>query len=192
MTDYESDFWGTCVSTWHEEQKQFAYAKRMGLRAYWAMAHPPSYDVEGKSIIDIGGGPVSLLLKCVNLGTAVVADPAQYPDWVIERYRAHGVSYWKRPGEELAGEKASFDEAWIYNVLTHVDDPSRVIQAAWACAPRIRIFDWIDQDPYPGHPQRLTQEGLEQDLGSPGFVSQLAENGAVGRAFYGVFDRPTK
>ena len=187
MSDYESDFWGNCANTWHEEQKQFAYAKRMGLRAYWAVAHPPVYDVEGKSIIDIGGGPVSILLKCVNLGTAVVADPAQYPDWVIERYRAHSVAYWMRQGEWLAGEKVSFDEAWIYNVLTHVDDPARVIESARVSAQTIRLFEWIEQDPYPGHPQRLERADLEEWLGASGFVADVNENGAVGRAFYGVF-----
>lgn len=188
MSFDEAAWWGTCANTWHEEQKQFVYAKRMGLQANWSCAHPPTYDLGSKSVIDIGGGPVSLLLKSVNFLNGVVADPAQWPDWVIERYRAHGISYWMRPGEELEGEKAFFDEAWIYNTLQHVEDPARVIAAAKATVGVIRIFEWIDIEPYPGHPHKLTKPQLEEWLGQLGFSARINEYGAVGKAFYGVYD----
>lgn len=83
MSEYETDWWGTCANTLQEEQKQLIYAARMGLVAQWGVGHPPVFDLEGRSVIDIGGGPVSLLLKCGNRGRAVVADPAEWPVWVL-------------------------------------------------------------------------------------------------------------
>lgn len=183
---YELSFWGNCVNTFHEEEKQLVYAPRMGLQPIWDCAHPPIFDLQGRTVIDIGGGPVSLLLKCVNF-SGVVLDPAGYPDWVYARYAAHGIAYWQREGEGLAGELAHFDEAWIYNVLTHAVDPAKVIANARGAADKIRIFEWVDIDPYPGHPHRLSKDELDDWLGSPGFVSQVSENGAVGKAYYGVF-----
>ena len=190
VTFDENDWWGDCGNTWHEEQKQFAYAPRMGLRPEWSVAHPPQFDVGGRSVIDIGGGPVSILLKCVNKGRAVVADPGEFPQWTLDRYLACGIEYWRTNGEDIEGY--SFDEAWIYNVLQHVTDPAKVIAAARACAKTVRIFEWIDIPPYEGHPHMLTRQELELHLGAPGFVSQISEMGAVGRAFYGVFGRPAK
>lgn len=181
----ESAWWGDCANTWHEEEKQHVYAKRMGLVAQWGGAHPPSYDLANRSVIDIGGGPVSLLLKCLNRGRAVVADPAIFPQWVVDRYTQLGIEFWRQPGEELEGY--SFDEAWIYNVLQHVWDPSLVIARARALAGTVRVFDWIGIDPYDGHPHRLEREQLDICLGAPGFTAKLDESGCVGEAYYGVF-----
>lgn len=187
VSEYEIDWWGTCGNTLQEEQKQLVYAARMGLVAQWGVGHPPVFDLAGRSVIDIGGGPVSLLLKCVNRGRAIVADPAEWPAWVLGRYEAEGIEFWKMPGESESLTGYTIDEAWIYNVLQHVDDPALVITRARALVSTIRIFEWVDIAPYPGHPHMLTQEDLEEWLGAPGFTAQINESGASGRAFYGVF-----
>lgn len=180
-------FWGDCSNTFHEEEKQIVYAPRLGLRPILDCAHPPTFDLEGCSVIDIGGGPVSLLLKSVNRGRSVVADPAPYPNWVRQRYEECGIEFWAMPGESSSITGYSFDEAWIYNVLQHVVDPVKVIENARSIASTIRIFEWIDIDPYAGHPHLLTEILLDELLGAPGFTAQLNESGAVGHAYYGVF-----
>jgi hypothetical protein len=185
VSDYEMEFWQDCANTFHEEQKQQVYASRMGLLASWYGAHPPSFDLQGRSVIDIGGGPVSLLLKCLNRGRAVVCDPAEYPNWVLARYAECEIEYWRIAGEDVEGY--SFDEAWIYNVLQHTRDPELVVGRALALARTIRIFEWIEIDPYPGHPHRLSKESLDEWLRAPGYTSKLDESGAVGKAYYGVF-----
>lgn len=184
---FDGDWFGDCVNTWHEEQKQHVYGQRMGLQANWQCAHPPTYDLAGRSIVDIGGGPVSLLLKCVNGGRMVVADPTIWPTWVSDRYTAHGVEYWQMEGESESLSGYSFDEGWIYNVLQHVRDPALVIKRARALAPTIRLFEWIDIDPYDGHPHKLTEAFLNECLDGKGFVVTLNESGCVGNAYYGVF-----
>ena len=186
VTDFdETAWWGSCANTFHEETKQLIYAARMGLLARWNGAHPPTFNIGGRSVIDIGGGPVSLLLKCVNFPWATVVDPGKWPDWVIARYTAAGIGYRQEEAEELS--VISADEAWIYNCLTHVRDPEKIIASARKCAKTIRIFEWVDNEPYPGHPHKLTKSGLEKWLGAAGFVTELNESGCVGRAFYGVF-----
>ena len=180
----EQRFWGDCCNTFHEEEKQLEYAARMGLSALYGGAHPPSFDGGGRSVVDIGGGPVSLLLKHFNIPRGVVVDPCRYPSWVKARYKAHGVRLERRRGEDF--DCSGFDEAWIYNVLQHVDDPRQVVANSLR-AGVVRIFEWIDIDPYEGHPNRLTKAELEEWLGGLGYVAKIDARGAVGTCFYGVF-----
>lgn len=183
----EAGWWGDCANSFHEEQKQIIYAPRMGLLPSWGGAHPPTFNIGGRSVIDIGGGPVSVLLKCINKGRAVVADPGNYPPWVLARYEACGIEYWRMEGESPSLSGYSFDEAWIYNVLQHTIDPEKVISNAQGVAKTLRVFDWLDIDPYPGHPHRLEKEQLDEWLGAPGFTAHVNQDGAVGHAYYGVF-----
>lgn len=188
MSDFdETAWWSDCANSLHEEQKQIVYAQRMGLRAEWGGAHPPEYDLNGRSVIDLGGGPVSLLLKCRNRGRCVVVDPGDFPSWVAARYFHCNIDFWHGQAEEI-DDGPHFEEAWVYNVLSHTADPARIIQRARESADVLRIFEWIDFDPYPGHPQRLTKAGLDEWIGGSGFTVELNESGAVGRAYYGVFD----
>jgi len=186
LTEFdEAKWWGTVQNTYHEEQKQLIYASRMGLLASWNGAHPPTFNLGGRSVIDIGGGPVSLLLKCVNYSWATVVDPAKWPEWVLSRYTAAGIGYRQERAEDLSVINA--DEAWIYNCLVHTEDPEKIIANAREAAKTVRIFEWVDMAPYDGHPQTLTKKELEKWLGAAGFVTELNEAGCVGRAFYGVF-----
>jgi len=80
---FESEYWGDCCNTYDEDQKHYVYAQYMGLdrQGY-------SFNVHGKSIIDIGGGPTSMLLKTTNLKKGLVVDPLLYPEWTYARYAA--------------------------------------------------------------------------------------------------------
>ncbi|MFH1554929.1 MAG: hypothetical protein ABII76_08730, partial [Pseudomonadota bacterium] len=72
----EEEWWGDCINTADEEAKQAKFAELMGITPVegegWFV---PPYDLGGKSVLDVGGGPVSLLLKCRNRGRCVVLDP---------------------------------------------------------------------------------------------------------------------
>lgn len=190
--DFESDWWGTCVNTFGEETKQITYAQRMGLKTVVTDGHWPVYDMLGKSVLDLGGGPVSMLLKCINLGVATVVDPCAYPPWIDERYAIAGINYYRVAAEDLlptAGllPTPTFDECWIYNVLQHVRDPEQIIYNARASADLVRVFEWIDIPAHLGHPHELKAAQLSRWLGGYGTVETLDENGCVGRAFHGAF-----
>jgi glycosyltransferase involved in cell wall biosynthesis len=178
--DFEKSFWGDCTNTNAEEVKQFVYARLMGLAiGYHCFGVPVS------KIADIGGGPTSMLLKCGNVSGSVVVDPLGYPDWVVDRYAAKGIQYVQSRGEDWEGE--GFDEVWIYNCLQHTDDPEKIIKNALKAAPVLRIFEWIDFPPHPGHPQELKKQKLEEWIGKIGSTCTLNESGCFGNAFYGVF-----
>jgi len=65
---WEQEWHKNCVNSLNEEQKQIIYARKMGLVLSPTPKTPFNFDLKGKSILDIGGGPYSLLLKCVNFG----------------------------------------------------------------------------------------------------------------------------
>jgi hypothetical protein len=185
--ELERSWWGTAGNTFHEEQKQLVYAPRMGLVANWETGHPPEFDLTGRSVADIGGGPSSLLLKTVNAGRRLVIDPCEFPAWVYLRYAECGIDCWTEPGETWEPGEEPFDEGWVYNVMQHVEDPERFIYNVRRNVRLIRLFEWIDIPAYDGHPHTLTEPDFYHWLGGGGLVEEVNESGAVGRAFYGVF-----
>lgn len=164
--EFERKWWGTCQNTYGEESKQLVYAKHMGLEATHDGNSPYSFDVKNKRIVDIGGGPASLLLKCRNLTHGLVVDPCKYPDWVYNRYLAAGLAYERKSGEDLdPAALGPFDEAWIYNVLQHVQDPAKIIMNARRMVSVVRIFEWVDIPAHEGHPHELKTKELFDMLG---------------------------
>jgi hypothetical protein len=189
--DFEAGFWGNCTNTYAEEKKQFVYARYMGFKM---LPNDYSYfNIGFQRILDIGGGPVSLMLKALNLAKgSVVVDPIAYPDWVMQRYAAKGIDYVKDYGENVVdmiddGRLQKFDEVWMYNCLQHTTDPQRIILGCRKAARTLRIFEWIDIPPHEGHPQMLTEKLLDGWIGQKGSVCQLHESNCVGKAYYGHF-----
>ena len=185
MSDYtfEANYWGDCCNTFDEDQKHYVYAKYIGLSRVGY-----SFDVSGKRIIDIGGGPSSMLLKTTNLGVrSLVVDPLEYPMWTYDRYSSKGIDSLICRGEDIFEE--GFDECWIYNCLQHTDDPGLIIENALNAAGVLRIFEWVDIPPHDGHPIELTKEKLDRWIGKPGHTIRLAESGCYGNAYYNVIEQ---
>lgn len=181
---WEKNWWGDCKDTSREELKQTVYGKYMGLNY-----SNGKYSVPGKenlTVTDIGGGPVSMLLKLDGLKQGVVIDPIDYPQWTIDRYKENNIIYLQQNGEELS--TIPTDEVWIYNCLQHTEKPEKIIQNAKKTGKTLRIFEWIDTGVAIGHPINLTQKLLEKWIGQKGNVATINENGAVGKCFYGVFN----
>lgn len=182
MDDFEKEYWGNCANTFDEDQKHYIYARYMGLKQYHY-----SFDVGNKSILDIGGGPTSMLLKCINLTRGKVCDPLEYPLWTKLRYADHNIEVEVISGETI--NETGWDEVWVYNCLQHVDDVGALLNNAKRAARILRLFEWIDIPPHPGHPQMLTKELLDSLIGIPGSGTvYLSEQGCYGRAYYGVFN----
>ena len=189
---WESDWWGDCISTeFGEEVKQIEYAKLMGLEFFHDGKSSFNIDCHNKSIVDIGGGPCSLLLKTRNASRKVVVEPMDLPSWVKERYKAAGIEVIQQKGEDLQLE--GFDEAWIYNVLQHTEDPEKIIKNAKRAAKIVRVFEWIDTPINQGHPQALTKKKLDEWLEIDGNTQILSdkEKNLIGCCYYGIYTRPT-
>jgi hypothetical protein len=181
----EAGFWGTCANTYGEETKQLVYMKRMGFSATHDGRSPFSYDGKGLSYLDIGGGPVSVLLKFRNARQRIVVEPCSYPFWVYGRYRAEGIEFFQVTGEDLDVTRFPVDVALIYNVLQHVRDPKKVVRNAMEVSQTLHMFEWIDLPPHPGHPHCLTKEALEHWSGQKGTVEQFTgHNECYGKAWF--------
>lgn len=182
---WEKSWWGSCTNTLGEETKQLLYAEKMGLIFTPDGNTPYRIDMEGKSVLDIGGGPCSLLLKCVNVEGKVI-DSLKFPSWVYQRYRATGIEYVVYPAEDL--NERDYDEVWIYNMLQHVDNPKEVIIRARGAGKIIRIFEWIGTPANIGHPHTLTEEKLNYWLGGEGKAEEFkGRNNCFGKGYYGIF-----
>lgn len=184
--EWERKWHGDCINSYWEETKQIVYAKKMGLKLDMVEGKYPVIHLEGKSILDIGGGPYSLLLKSVHFSEGFVVDPCEYPEWVERRYETAGVQLLQIPAEQLEG-LGEFDEVWIYNCLQHTRDPEKIIKNAKEHARIIRIFEWIDIPVSDGHIHELKEKELNSWLGGNGKVENLNESGCYGRAYYGIF-----
>jgi len=183
---WEKSWWSNCINTFNEEQKQLIYAKKMGLRFIPDDKTPYIIDMHGKKVLDIGGGPTSLLLKCLNVKGKVI-DPIKFPDWVYERYKIAKIRYEIKKAENL-DEKEVYDEIWIYNCLQHTENPAKIVANIKKITKIIRLFEWIDTPPNIGHPNTLTKEKLNSWLGGEGKTELLkGENGCKGHCYYGIF-----
>lgn len=183
---WEREWWGNCANTYHEEEKQMVYASCMGLQFVRTPSTPYALDLGGRSVIDIGGGPCSLLLKAINGGRLVVLDPCLFPSWVYFRYSAAHIIGVIDKAEDRPN-LGQFDEAWIYNCLQHVEDPAQVIAYARSVAKLVRVFEWVELPVCPGHPHTLEARLLDGWLGGKGRTERLAEHGCFGLAYYGAF-----
>lgn len=190
----ELAFWNTPGAELGEQLKQLTYAKYMGIEFMHDGSSPYVIDKTGLDILDIGGGPVSLLLK-THAETKVVVDPCTFAPWTIARYNDNGVEFWHMQGEEIPTKK-KFDEVWLYNVLQHTESPQRIFENVYKVMRQgsvFRFIDWVDTPKNIAHPISLTYEQLDAQL-SRYFDQYLLkktidENGAVGTIAYGVFTK---
>lgn len=196
MTDWEKaqnwehNWHGNCVNSFHEEEKQLVYAEKMGLVKISTPKSPHNFNLENKRILDIGGGAYSLLLKCLNIGAdSFVIDPLmdRHPLWVKERYKSLGINTLSLKGEDIDSFLPIFDEVWIYNVLEHTEDPEKIIQNAQKISKLIRVFEWLDTRINEGHIHSLSEEKMNFWLQGFGQTEQIARGGAYGKCYYGIF-----
>lgn len=191
---WEKDWHDNCVNSLNEELKQLVYAEKMGLKLTPNAKTPYNIELNRKSILDIGSGPYSLILKCNNYNRfrTYVVDPlmSEYPRFVRTRYKELNINTITSSGEsilEQISEDFIFDEVWLYNVLQHTYDPELIIKNARKLGKIIRIFEWINTSVNVGHLHTLTEDNLNKWLGGYGKVERLNERGCYGDCYYGIF-----
>lgn len=179
---FELNWHNTYPFHYSEQVKQEVYAEKIGLdKDYSGM------DLKGQKILDVGAGPVSMLLKYHNHKDSVVYDPLmdKFPEWVRMRYKDAKLTPIMGVGEDL--KLTGFDECWSYNVGQHVINAEQYFKSLKKTAKIVRIFEWIDMPPEVGHPHTLTEANLNKWLGGVGHSETINDRGAHGKCFYGVF-----
>jgi hypothetical protein len=184
--EWEREWHGNCANSYNEETKQYIYAKLMGLDKYATNFYGQrGWDFGDKSILDVGCGPYSILLKS-KATLKVGIDPCNYPAWVSIRYKECNVEFDNIKAEQMTYTNV-FDECLIYNCLQHTEDPEMIISKAWEHSKLIRIFEWIDEPISDGHIHILTEAKLNKWLNGEGKVTHLNQHPCVGKCYSGIF-----
>lgn len=183
---WEQEWWDGCFNSYDEETKQIAFARQMGIRFTPDEKRHHRINLSGMNVVDIGGGPASLLLKSFGAESLCVIDPCDYPEWVRARYQAKGI-VWIRIRAEDINISQRADEVWIYNCLQHVESPAKVLANAYAISKVIRICEPVWTRITPGHPQTFTPEWLDAHLLGHGKVENVQDGVINGFMYFGVF-----
>lgn len=176
-----------------EQLKQLTYAKYLQLDFTHDGNSPYVINKEGLDILDVGGGPVSLLLK-TKADNKVVIDPCEFDRWVLDRYIANNIRYNKNDAESMK-YTGKFDEVWLYNVLQHTEDPAKIFDNVYKALKKggtFRFLDWVDTQVNVAHPTTLTAEQINQwveKYEQPLIKVNINENNATGTIVYGVFTK---
>ena len=166
---WEKEAWGSEIylsPNNGEVRKQNSYAVYMGLskpedQLTISATDGLNIDLKNKSVLDVGCGPVSMLLRSSNFNRAVGVEPLDYGTEVDKAYSSRGIELLKIPAEEMSFSALEFDEVWMYNVLQHTYDPETILQNIKGVGKVLRIFEWINTNVAQGHPQVMT----ERDFG---------------------------
>lgn len=148
--------------------------------------------VPDRSVIDIGCGPVSLLLH-LPVKSGVGVDPLDFGD-LEKAYSEKNIRRLIKCGEDISESDGFYDEAWIYNCLQHVKSPVTILRNATKVAKIVRLFEWC-MPAYHGHPWELTPEMLRTPFTEAGWYTRmettgyLNHSGLVGKYFMGIFTR---
>lgn len=185
--DSELDFWvnnnANCANTYIEETKHYTIAPRLRLKQ-----KNQHFELNGESVLDMGAGPVSILLKCTGYSKAYVADPLmdRFPSWVKERYKARGIVTEAIAGEYMT-EHDPVDVTFCYNVLQHTIDPVKIIENMKRWSKEIRLFEWVDVPADDKHPHVLKADTLDEWLGVKGIREYINEKYCYTNSYYATW-----
>lgn len=169
-----------CANSYNEETKQYMYAEKMGLNEFMVSRFgAKSWDFGDKTVLDVGGGPYSILLKS-KAKEKFIIDPCEYPNWCMVRYKECGINFIKNQAEVMWFSKP-FDIVLCYNVLQHVQNPEAICKKMLEYGKTIYFFDWVGIGNTPGHPNILEAKKLDKWLGGIGTVE--------GHAYFGKFGK---
>jgi SAM-dependent methyltransferase len=172
-----------------EVLKQSMYSREMGLLDDYGDVYG-DFDLSGKSVIDIGAGPWSMLLRSYNAKWRIAVDPIDWPPSVRRRYAAYKIEFLQKGGEDV-GNLLVADEVWLYNCLQHVTDPMLVLENAKKICKKIRIFEWLYIPTDICHPHFLTPEllfkGLKGTVAEKSNIKRMTEYQNNADAFIGIF-----
>lgn len=177
-------------NTLNEELKQRNYAHFMGLdRLLTNFYGIQTWDFGDKSVVDVGGGEVSMLLKSKAKKKTVI-DPCNYPEWVKMRYKEAGIEFLNIKAENFNYnyvEDERFDVGLIYNCLQHTEFPELILKNMRERCNVIHIFEWVNSGISEGHIHDLQPDLLDKWLGGIGKTEYINANPTVGNAYYGIF-----
>ena len=134
----------------HFEKMYFTIAKLLGIDF--------DTDFVGKSIIEVGSGPLGATLLTEGFSKAMVVEPlmCQWGQQYVDCYLEKDIKIETNLYEYL--QIKVDDETWNFNVLQHVIDPVKQLEKAKETSKVVRIFEPINYPIELAHPHLLTKE----------------------------------
>jgi SAM-dependent methyltransferase len=139
----ELAYWQRAGCVWGEFDKQIKYFQHMKL---WEDFGAPDFELnmQGKSVLDVGCGPASGLMRMFNASLLTGVDPLEYGAAARRRYAAFGIDYRVANAENLEPLNLGvYDLALCYNVLQHPERPDLICKELMKHAKEIRLCEWL-------------------------------------------------
>lgn len=111
------------------------------------------------SVIDIGGGPLSLL-RHYFVTDACVVDPIDISSKTRLEYNGRNISFVCDKAETFLASYTDkiYDEVWMYNCLQHTVDPIFILDNLWKVGRVLRISEPTNTPINTAHPHSFTPE----------------------------------
>jgi 2-polyprenyl-3-methyl-5-hydroxy-6-metoxy-1,4-benzoquinol methylase len=121
----------------------------------------------GISVIDIGGGPLSLTLHH-KLKDVTVVDPIAITDEYMDNYKVHNTQFVQALAEDFLANYVGkvYDEVWLYNCLQHTIDPEYILDNLYKIGRVLRISEPTNTPINTAHPHSFTPGWYDQKLRS--------------------------
>jgi ubiquinone/menaquinone biosynthesis C-methylase UbiE len=165
----ESEYWQIYTAEVDTLKHQEQYMDAMGIHDDYFHAPDNSLNMSGLNVLDVGGGPSSILLRTNKLrgnqhdgvNHGVVIDPLIITEHQKLRYDYYGIEFIQDQSENIDqyySERGYFDECFIYNCLQHVVDPIEILDKVTSISKRIRIAEPLNIPTDSMHLHMFTKE----------------------------------
>lgn len=131
------------------------------------------------TVIDIGGGPLSLTLNHA-LGHCLVVDPIKPPQKNLDEYRDRHIWFEQDLAESFIEgyDGEPFDEVWMYNCLQHTIDPEFILNNLFKVGKVLRISEPTLTPTNALHPHTFIPEWYHEKL------MEISDSGEWNRVNY--------
>lgn len=137
----------------HYKVTYYAYFKYLGINYF---------NLDKKTVIEIGPAKLAGLLYCKNYGKSYIVEPIVYED-SLHMYRDKPIEFIRRPYEDCVSPIV--DEIWMLNLLPHVKDPDGLVAKAKASCKTIRFFETLGTPTDNEHPFTFSFEDYQEYFG---------------------------
>ena len=150
-----------------------------------------SFDLENRSVLEIGPAKVPGLYFCKNYSHSYIIEPLTFAETEEQFKDRSDITFIRDPAETCAFP--DIDEVWLFNVLQHVINPNLIIERCKQHAKIIRFFEPIDTSCDIAHPHTFNIEFFENHFGKNCTARYIAPPDVSGfhqhTCAYGVYNK---
>lgn len=171
-------------------EKNFNHYLHVYAKVFGLVQPEFNFDINGKSIMEIGPGVFSAMLYCKNINKpCYVVEPLQMPANVIEQYADKPITFLNGTVEEL--DLPSVDEVWVFNVMQHIWQPDVFVEKLKRAAKKIVFFEPINTPKDQMHIQTYGIDSFKEFFGDD--TVKLYQGGSIPNfhtadCAYGIWD----